>query len=115
MSATDQAFIRAYGAPVKSGVKPTPVRPPRADFGPSANSPVVADASATKTWIARAEVALSESTTLQVAAEGAPVIPATRIACIDVGIGTVIPAPHVSFGQPRSPAVSATFAPTENK
>jgi Mrp family chromosome partitioning ATPase len=105
MSATDQAFIRAYGAPVKSGVKATADLQARAALGTRPMSPVALNASVTKSWIARAEVASNEATTLHVAAEGTP-IPATRIACIDIGIGTVIPAPHASFGPTRSPATS---------
>jgi Mrp family chromosome partitioning ATPase len=111
MSATDQAFIRAYGAPVKSGVKTIADRQSRIAYGSHANSPVALNASVTKSWIARAEVASDEATTLHVAAEGA-LVPATRIACIDIGIGTVIPPPHAAFGVSRAPT---PIAPPETK
>ena len=110
MSATDQAFIRAYGAPVKSGAKTIADRQAHAAGGSRPTGPAALNAGVTKSWIARAEIARTESITLNVAAEGAPVIPATRIACIDVGIGTVIPTPHATFGQPRT-AAPTTSAP----
>jgi hypothetical protein len=94
MSATDQAFIRAYGGPARTGGAL-----PR-------NQPLIQDsvlaATSTKSLIAQAEHCVHSANTLNVAAEGTPNIPAARVACIEIGLGTVIPSPHANFADQQS-------------